>query len=136
MENKIPASKNHKFLHLLFNSNDAEDTLATFQLTIKGFEEKYKTKFEEVKTNPTHDATGGRGKDTLKSGILKIKSEIWVKSFNTIFNMFMELSRIGKNSDSSIGSSPQLLKSTSSSASSSSGWPPRREATLWGSLDT
>ena len=90
VENKIPASKNHKFLHLLFNSNDAEDTLATFQLTRKGFEEKYKTKFEEVETNPTHGATGGRGKDTLKSGVLKIKSDVWVNSFNTIFNMLME----------------------------------------------
>ena len=90
VENKIPASKNHKFLHLLFNSNNAEDTLATFQLTREGFEQKYKTKFEEVDANPTHGATGGRGKDTLESGVLKIKSDVWVNSLNTIFNMLME----------------------------------------------
>jgi hypothetical protein len=76
VENKIPASKNHKFLHNLFNSNNAGETLQTFQLTREGFEEKYKTKFEEVDSNPTHGATGGRGKDTLKSGVLKIKSDV------------------------------------------------------------
>ena len=90
VENKIPASKNHKFLHNLFNSNNAEETLQTFQLTREGFEDKYKTKFEEVDSNPTHGATGGRGKDTLKSGVLKIKSDVWVNSLNTIFNMLME----------------------------------------------
>ena len=90
VENKIPASKNHKFLHNLFNSNNAEETLQTFQLTRESFEEKYKTKFEEVDSNPTHGATGGRGKDTLKSGVLKIKSDVWVNSLNTIFNMLME----------------------------------------------
>ena len=90
VENKIPVSKNHKFLHLLLNSNNAEDTIETFQLTREGFEEKYKTKFEEVHPNPTHGTTGRRGKYTLQSEVLKIKSDVLVNSLNTIFNMLME----------------------------------------------
>ena len=90
VDKRIPGSKNPKFLNLLFNSQDAEETLAAYQLTRESYELKYGEKFVPVDVQPTHGATGGRGKDTVQSGIKNIKSEVWVCSITTVFNMFIE----------------------------------------------
>ena len=90
VDKRIPASKNPKFLNLLFNSQDAEETLAAYQLTRESYELKYGEKFVPLYVQPTHGATGGRGKDTVQSGIKNIKSEVWVCSITTVFNMFIE----------------------------------------------
>ena len=90
VDKRIPASKNLKFLNLLFNSQDAEETLAAYQLTREGYELKYGEKFVPVDAQPTHGATGGRGKDTVQSGIKNVKSEVWVCSITTVFNMFID----------------------------------------------
>ena len=90
VDKRIPASKNIVFLNLLFNSQDAEETLAAYQLTRESYELKYGEKFVAVDVQPTHGATGGRGKDTIQTGIKNVKSEVWVNSITTIFNMLID----------------------------------------------
>ena len=82
--------KNKRFLHSLYNSKNAEETVAALQVTKESYEDKFKEKFEDVTVKPTVGATGGRGKDTVGGGNTFRRSEAWIKGVNWAFNLVTE----------------------------------------------
>lgn len=87
LKDRIPMSKNTRFLQSLFNTKNAEETVSAFQLTKQSYEEKFGERFEDVKLKPTAGATGGRGKDTVAGGNAFRRSEAWLKGVNWAFNV-------------------------------------------------
>ena len=87
LKDRIPMSKNTRFLQSLFNTKNAEETVSAFQLTKQSYEEKFGEQFEDVKLKPTAGATGGRGKDTVAGGNTFRRSEAWLKGVNWAFNV-------------------------------------------------
>ena len=81
---RITIAKNRKFLQLMYNTKNAEETV--LQVTKESYEEKFGEKFEDVKIKPTVGATGGRGKDTVQVGNAFRRSEAWLKGVLWAFN--------------------------------------------------
>ena len=83
---KINPCKNPKFLSSLLNGSDAATTIAAFKLTKQKYKKVYGEEWTDPWKKPTTGAKGGRGKDTVESAVLSVKSPSWVKSINTAFN--------------------------------------------------
>ena len=86
LKGRIPVAKNRKFLQSLYNTKNAEETVAAFQVTKESYEEKFGEPFVEVVMKPTVGATGGRGKDTVAGGNEFRRSESWLNGITWVFN--------------------------------------------------
>ena len=86
VEGRICGKKNPKFLHLLYSSNNAEETMEAFQLTPETYEEVVGEKFEPVRGMETVVAQSGRGRDSIEEAVSCAKSGSWVEGITFVFN--------------------------------------------------
>ena len=90
VEGRICGKKNPKFLHHLYSSNNAEETINAFQLTPETYEEVVGEKFEPVRGVATAVARSGRGTDTIEEAVSNAKSDSWVEGITYVFNQLQD----------------------------------------------
>ena len=90
VEGRICGKKNPKFLHLLYSSNNAEETMEAFQLTPETYEEVVGEKFEPVRGMETVVAQSGRGTDSIEEAVSSAKSDSWVEGITYVFNQLQD----------------------------------------------
>ena len=90
VEGRICGRKNPKFLHHLYSSNNAEETIEAFQLTPETYEEVVGEKFEPVRGVATAVAQSGRGTDTIDEAVSNAKSDSWVEGITYVFNQLQD----------------------------------------------
>ena len=90
VEERISGKKNPKFLHHLFSSNNAEETIDAFQLTPETYEKVVGEKFEPIKGVKTAVARSGRGTDTIEEAVSNAKSDSWVDGITYVFNLLQD----------------------------------------------
>ena len=90
VEGRICGKKNPKFLHLLYSSNNAEETMEAFQLTPETYEEVVGEKFEPVRGMATVVAQSGRGTDSIEEAVSSAKSDSWVEGITYVFNQLQD----------------------------------------------
>ena len=86
VENRLSAPTNYKFLALLYNSTNGEETVEAFQLTRDTFREKYGEEFEAAEKVAAAGPTGGRGQDKARDAVMSTRSDTWVRGITWMFN--------------------------------------------------
>jgi hypothetical protein len=86
IENRLSGPTNYKYLALLYNSMNGEETVEAFQLTRDTFREKYGEDFEAAEKVAAAGPTGGRGQDKARDAVMSTRSDTWVRGITWMFN--------------------------------------------------
>ena len=86
IDNRLSGPTNYKYLALLYNSTNGEETVEAFQLTRDTFRAKYGEDFEAAEKVAAAGPTGGRGQDKARDAVMSTRSDTWVRGITWMFN--------------------------------------------------